>query len=86
MLGPETEPRVTCEGLVVYDDIDLGVVEERVFVEIGGPDGQPAVVHDRDLRVHVDRIAQLARACIDGAGEEPRIVVVGLNERGDLAT
>ena len=39
------------------DDVHLGVVEERVLVEVRGADGEPAVVDDADLRMHVHRAA-----------------------------
>jgi hypothetical protein len=32
------------------------LVEKRVLVEVGGADRQPAIVDDRNLRVHVDGI------------------------------
>jgi len=41
--------------MVASHDVHLRVVEERVLVEVGRPDGQPGVVDDPDLGVNVQR-------------------------------
>src|SRR5207248_1539495 len=53
MLRPETGPGGANERLVAKDDVHLGVVEERMLVQVGRADGQPGVVDDPNLRVHV---------------------------------
>ena len=73
------------DRLVVRDDVHLGVVEERVGVEVRGADGQPAVVDDPDLGVDVDDVAQRPLAGVHGAGEEAVVALVGLDQRRHLA-
>ena len=60
VLGPQPQPRGAGELGVVGDDVHLGVVEQRVRVEVRRADRQPAVVDDPDLRVHVQTIVALA--------------------------
>ena len=55
VLRPQAEPGRARERLVLDDDVHLRVVEERVLVEVRRAEGEPAVVDDADLRVHVDR-------------------------------
>ena len=85
MLAPEPQPRRAGDRFVVRDDVHLGVVEERVRVEVRGADGEPAVVDDADLGVDVDDVAQRSLARVDGAGEEAVVALVGLDQRRDLA-
>ena len=54
-------------------------------VEVRRSDGEPAVVDDPDLRVHVDDVAERAFAGIHGAGEEAVVAGVGVDQRSDLA-
>ena len=53
VLLPEPQARGADERLVPQDDVQLGVVEERVLVEVRRADCHPGVVDDSDLRVHV---------------------------------
>lgn len=55
VFGPQAQAGRPDHLLVVGHDVDLGVVEERVFVEVGRPDGHPFVVDDPDFGVDVDR-------------------------------
>ena len=55
VLLPELQPRGAGERRVAGHDVDLGVVEQRVLVEVGGADGEPGVVDDPDLGVDVER-------------------------------
>ena len=80
MFRPEAQPRLPGELGVVADDVHLGVVEERVLVQVGGAEGEPVVVDDPDLCVDVDGIGEAARARVEGAGEEPAGVVVGFDQ------
>src|SRR4051812_11366986 len=57
MFAPEAEASRLREGSVAADDVHLGVVEERVLVQVGRADGEPVVVDDTDLGVHVDGTA-----------------------------
>jgi hypothetical protein len=71
----------------VNDDVDLGVVEERVLVQVRRADREPAVVDDPDLRVHVHD-APAPSTLVERAREEPRhtaAVLVGVHEHADLA-
>src|SRR4051812_6552057 len=43
VLGPETEARLACHLRIMADDVHLGVVEERVLVQVRRADRQPAV-------------------------------------------
>ena len=86
MLGPETQPRLPRQRGVVADDVHLGVVEERVLVEVRGADREPAVVDDADLRVHVDGVGERAVPGVERAGEEPAGAVVGLDQLGERPT
>ena len=73
------------EALVTHDDVHLGVVEERVLVQVRRADGQPAVVDDPDLRVHVH---QAAVRLEERAGEEAVRVAAVLrrpHEHAELA-
>ena len=56
MLGPEALPGRAGQVAVVGDDACLGVVEQRMVVQVGGADDQSRVVDDRELGVHVDRV------------------------------
>ena len=83
MLRPEPDPRGACEPLVAADDVHLGVVEQGVVVEVRRADGEPAVVDDADLRVHVDGLAEppaRGRACRPESGRS----VVGVEQRAEL--
>ena len=80
MGGPQSLSCVACERRVAGDDVDLGVVEEGVRVEVRGTERELAVVDDADLRVHIGALAGVARARPDGRGEEAPLVVVGFNE------
>ena len=62
VLGPQPQAGVAGERRVAGDDVDLGVVEQRVLVEVGGADREPRVVDDADLGVHVERAGALAGA------------------------
>ena len=84
VLGPQPQPRRAGDLLVVGDDVHLGVVEERVGVEVGRADREPAVVDDADLGVDVDDVAQLSLPRVDGAGEEAVVALVGVDQRGHL--
>ena len=55
------KPRLPGEVGVVGDEVHLGVVEERVLVQVGGAESEPGVVDDRDLCVDVDGIARSGR-------------------------
>ena len=84
--SPQSRRRVSrAIVLVVGDDVHLGVVQEGVGVQVGGADGEPAVVDDPDLGVDVDDVAQLCFAGVDGAGEEALVVAVGCDQGCDLA-
>jgi len=80
VLRPQPQPRRACNLLVVGDDVHLGVVEQRVGVEVGRSDREPAVVHDADLGVDVDDVQQLLLARIHRAGEEAVVALVGLDQ------
>src|SRR6476620_12459151 len=82
MLGPEAQARLSCEARVMGDDVHLGVVEERVLVEIRGAQGQPAVVDDCDLRVYVDRVGTWARPGAERASEDSPVLAVGVDQLG----
>jgi len=84
VLRPEAQAGSADERLVPEDDVHLGVVEERVLVQIRRTDGQPAVVDDPDLRVHVHPPARLAPLA-QRAGEESACAVVGRGEDAELA-
>ena len=51
-------------------DVDLGVVEERVGVEVRRADRQPAVVDDADLGVDVEPVDRRAGHRVDRRGQE----------------
>src|SRR5256714_15499671 len=55
MFGPEAETRLADERRVAGDDVELRVVEQGVFVQVGRAERQPPVVDDADLGVDVDR-------------------------------
>ena len=69
--GPEPKSRAPGQLGIVGDEVHLGVVEERVLVEVRGADRQPAIVDDPDLGVDVDRIGPQPRAGEDRRGEDP---------------
>jgi len=84
MLPPQPQARRARQVGVVGDDVHLRVVHERVRVQVRGADGEPAVVDDADLRMHIDDVAQRAFTGVDGAGEEAVVAVVRVDERRDL--
>jgi hypothetical protein len=81
VLAPESQAGGAHDVLVAGDHASLGVVEERVLVEVRGPDRQPAVVDNPELRVHVDRLGP--PGLVERAGEEA-LVVVGRDEDAEL--
>jgi hypothetical protein len=86
MLGPQAQPRVARKPLVAQHDVHLRVVEERVLVEVRRSDGEPTVVDDADLRVHVHRPPTRSRL-IERAREEAPLVSAALgriDEDSDL--
>ena len=85
VLGPQPLPCRAGELRLATDEIDLGVVEERVLVQIRRADRQPAVVDDPDLRVDVDRLPVSTVARVERAGQEPPGAGVRIGEHADLA-
>jgi hypothetical protein len=69
----------------VGDDVHLGVVEERVLVQIRRAEGHPAVVDDGNLGVDVDRVGTGARAGAERAGEDASVVAVCVDQLGEDA-
>ena len=87
VLRPEPQSRLARATSASWrDDVQLGVVEERVLVEVRRAEGQPRVVDDRDLGVHVNRVEEVARACVQRAGEQAAVVVVCLDQLAEHAT
>ena len=88
VLLPQPEPHLARERGVTHYDVALGVVEERVLVEVRRADRGPGVVDDRRLGMDVDRVAARPRL-VERAGEEPRRVaprlLVGVDQHPDLA-
>jgi hypothetical protein len=64
----------------VGDVVHLGVVEERVLVEVGRAEREPGVVDDADLGVHVDAIGEPTCACKQRAGDQTPRFGVGLDK------
>ena len=86
MLGPQTQPGLAHELRVAADDVELGVVEERVLVQVRRAEGQPLVVDEADLCVDVDGLGGLVvAALVERAREQPSRSVVGLGEHPELA-
>ena len=67
------------------DDVHLGVVEEGVFVQVGGAERQPAVVDDPDLGVHVDVVVDRSRPGIQRACDQAALVGVGFDQFAEHA-
>ena len=55
VLRPQAQARLASEGGLAADDVHLGVVEQGVVVEIRRTDGDPGVVDDPNLGMHVQR-------------------------------
>src|SRR6478736_2845751 len=53
-------------------------------IEVRGADGQPAIVDDAYLGMHVDDVPQRSLSGVDGAGEEAVVTLVRLDQRRDL--
>ena len=70
VLGPQAQPGVAGQLGVVGDDVHLGVVEQRVGVQVGRADRQPAIVDDPDLGVHVQAVVAVAGERADRGGEQ----------------
>ncbi len=56
---------------VVGDDVHLGVVHQRVGVQVRRADRQPAIVDDPHLGVHVQPVVAIAAERADRGGEQP---------------
>ena len=69
---------------IVGDHVHLGVVEQRVRVEIGRPDREPAVVDDGHLGVDVQPVVAVAGERANRRGQQPAGVVVGADEHAEL--
>src|SRR5262249_11846482 len=61
----------------------LGVAEERVLVQVGRADREPAVVDDADLRVDIHRLP--GAGLEERAGDEPSGAVVRVDQQPELA-
>ena len=85
VLGPQPQSGLTGELGVVGDDVHLGVVQQRVSVQIGRPDREPPIVDDPHLGVDVQMVVPMAAPRADGRGEQPAGVVVGSDELSELA-
>ena len=85
MFRPEPKACFGGEPGVVGDEVHLGVVEERVLVQVGGAEGEPGVVDDSDLGMDVDRIGVRAGARVERAGEDPAGVGVCFDQLGEHA-
>ncbi len=85
MLRPQPHPRCPCKLGVAGHHVHLGVVEERVLVEVRGAERQPTIVDDCDLRVDVDRAgAELAERA-QRAGENSPCTVVCFDQIRQVA-
>jgi hypothetical protein len=88
VLLPEPQPNLARERRIADDDVRLGVVEERVLVQVRRADRQPLVVDDGRLGMDVDGLAARA-GLVERAGEEAGRVVarllVGVDQEPDLA-
>ena len=54
-------------------------------VEVGRTHGEPAVIDDRDIGVHVERLGAAGIVAVDGHREQPTCPVVGLEQAAELA-
>jgi len=54
-----------------------------VFVEVGRTHGEPAVIDDRDLGVHVERLGAAGIVAVDGHREQTTYPVVGLEQTAE---
>ena len=68
----------------MQDDVHLGVVEERVLVQVRRPDREEAVVDDGDLRVHVHDPSAAPRLVQSGREEAPG-AAVGVEQHAELS-
>ncbi len=86
VLRPQPDAGVASERRVVGGDAHLGVVEERMGVDVGRADDQPAVVDDRDLGVDVERVGAIPRwrKRAGRRGEYPLAAVIGIEQHADL--
>jgi hypothetical protein len=82
VLGPQAHACLADDVGVAADDVHLGVIEERVPVEVRGADREPRVVDDAHLRVDIDGVAERAVARVDRAREQPPGAVVGFDQLG----
>jgi len=82
VLAPELFADASRQGRVVGDQVHLGVVEQRVLVEVRGADAEPAVVDDADLRVDVNLLG--VPGLIERAREQT-LVAVRVGEHAELA-
>ena len=84
VLRPETQPCLTHETLIARDDIDLGVVEQGVVVEVCRAHGEPAIVDQTDLGVHVDGPGESSFVGVQGGGQETSVAIL-VEQRAQLA-
>ena len=68
MFCPESAAGGDGELGIVEDEVHLGVVEQRMLVQVRGAKGQPGVVDDSDLGVNLDGVGQPASAGVGRAG------------------
>ena len=85
VLRPQAEARRPRQLRVVGDHVDLGVVEERVVVQVGRADREPVVVDDAHLGVHVDRRRRGAGAArVERGGQQALAAAVGGGQHAEL--
>ena len=86
MFSPQPAARFQGEPGVVRDEIHLGVVEQRVLVQVRRSDRHPGIVDDADLGVDIDRPVRFPTDRVECARQQPALVAVGLNQRSELAS
>src|SRR5579863_4348066 len=82
VLAPQLLAHRSRELPVVGDQVDLRVIEERVFIEIRRSHGEPLVVNDSDLCVHVD--ARLLASWRSNRAEQQPVISVRRLENTEL--
>ena len=68
------------------DDIQLRVIEQRMLVQVRRADRHPGVIYDPNLGMNVDRPVSVGTDGVEGAGEQPTGIAVGLHQRSQLPT
>src|SRR5437764_1189051 len=86
MLRPQPQAGTSSQLWVKSQDVDLGVVEQGMLIEVRRSDGEPSVIDDADLGAYVERIGPPAGMSTHGGGQQAPGGIIGVQQAAELTT